>query len=129
MHTYSPHSYFSTSPSSQQQEVKELAARARAGKLKPEEYTGGSFCVSNLGMFAVDEFSAILNPPQGAILAVGRARDVVRLGDGGVPVSSTAMTATISADARVVNEFQAAEWLQAFTTELENPVQNKWVIR
>jgi pyruvate dehydrogenase E2 component (dihydrolipoamide acetyltransferase) len=79
-------------------EVRELAARARANKLKPEEFQGGSFSVSNLGMYGIDSFSAIINPPQACIMAVGGARRVARLVDG-APAAATQMTVTLSGEA------------------------------
>jgi pyruvate dehydrogenase E2 component (dihydrolipoamide acetyltransferase) len=78
--------------------VRELAARARANKLKPEEFQGGSFSVSNLGMYGIDSFSAIINPPQACIMAVGGARRVARLVDG-APAAATQMTVTLSGEA------------------------------
>jgi pyruvate dehydrogenase E2 component (dihydrolipoamide acetyltransferase) len=102
-------------------EVRDLAARARAGKLKPEEYQGGTFTVSNLGMFGVDELYAIVNPPQAGILGLGAAapRPVVR--DGAV-VAGTVMTCTLSADHRVLDGATGARFLAAFKTMVERPV-------
>ncbi len=102
-------------------EMADLAARARTGKLQPEEYNGGSFTISNLGMFGITSFSAVINPPQGAILAIGagEARAVVR---DGVLVAATMMTATMSCDHRVVDGAVGAEWLKAFKDVIENPV-------
>ena len=104
-------------------EVRELAKRAREGKLKPHEFTGGSFSVSNLGMFPVDSFSAILNPPQGAIMAVGRGRDALAIDptDATNLVSSPVLSATVSADARAASEADVARFLEAFKDVLENP--------
>lgn len=103
--------------------VKELATRARDGKLKPEEYQGGSFSVSNLGMFGIDEFTAVINPPQASILAVGRgAPRVLPPTDGkGKPRVATIVTATLSADRRVVDNALASQFLQAFRHYLANP--------
>lgn len=100
---------------------RDLATRAREGKLAPEEFTGGSFTISNLGMFGIREFAAVINPPQGAILAVGAGeqRPVVR--DGQLAVA-TVMTVTLSADHRVVDGAVGAEWLQAFKGYIEQPV-------
>ena len=100
---------------------RDLATRARDGKLAPEEFTGGSFTISNLGMYGVREFAAVINPPQGAILAVGAGeqRPVVR--DGQLAVA-TMMTVTLSADHRVVDGAVGAEWLQAFKGYVEAPV-------
>ena len=108
--------------------VRELAGRAREGKLKPHEYTGGCFSVSNLGMFAVDRFEAILNPPQGAIMAVGRGVDRARLGADGAVTSEATMTVTVSADARVVDEADVAAFLEAFREQIEAPEEKGWAL-
>jgi pyruvate dehydrogenase E2 component (dihydrolipoamide acetyltransferase) len=102
-------------------EMKELAGRARAGKLKPEEFQGGGFSISNLGMFGVREFAAIINPPQGAILAVGAGeqRPVVKAGALAV---ATVMSCTLSVDHRVVDGALGAEWLAAFKSIIEDPL-------
>ena len=102
-------------------EVKELAGRAREGKLMPEEYQGGGFSISNLGMFGIKEFSAIINPPQSAILAVGAGeqRPVVR--DGELTVA-TVMSCTMSCDHRVVDGALGAQWLAAFKGFIEDPL-------
>ncbi len=102
--------------------IRDLAARAREGKLKQHELEGGSFSVSNLGMYGTSEFSAILNPPQSGILAVGAAakRPVVEE-DGSLGVA-TVMTVTLSADHRVLDGALAAEWLAAFKTRIEQPM-------
>ena len=101
-------------------EMKELAARAREGKLMPEEYQGGSFSISNLGMFGVKSFDAVINPPQACILAVGaaEARPVVR--DGAI-VPATVMTCTLSVDHRVVDGAIGAELLRAIKRNIEYP--------
>jgi len=101
--------------------VADLAERARAGRLQQHELEGGAFSVSNLGMYGVDEFSAILNPPQAGILAVGAAkpRPVV---DNGELAVATVMTVTLSADHRVIDGAVAAEWMAAFVALIENPV-------
>ena len=115
-------------------EVRELALRAREGRLKPHEFTGGSFSVSNLGMFPVDSFSAILNPPQGAIMAVGRGRDALAIDptDATNLVSSPVLSATVSADARAASEADVARFLEAFKDVLENPEggegREKWAL-
>ena len=100
---------------------RDLAARARSGSLAPEEFTGGSFTISNLGMFGVREFAAVINPPQGAILAVGAGeqRSIVR--DGALAVA-TVMTVTLSCDHRAVDGAVGARWLQSFKSFIENPV-------
>jgi pyruvate dehydrogenase E2 component (dihydrolipoamide acetyltransferase) len=103
-------------------EMKDLAGRARAGKLKPEEFQGGGFSISNMGMFGVSEFSAIINPPQAAILAVaaGRKRPVVNK-DGELAVA-TVMTCTLSVDHRVVDGALGANWLRTFKQVIEDPL-------
>ena len=103
------------------QEAKDLAERARSRKLKPEEFQGGSFSISNLGMFGIRQFGSIINPPQGAILSVGagEARAVVR--DGQV-VSRTLMTVTLTCDHRVIDGAIGARWLAAFRALIEEPV-------
>jgi pyruvate dehydrogenase E2 component (dihydrolipoamide acetyltransferase) len=101
--------------------VAELAERARAGRLQQHELEGGSFSVSNLGMYGVDEFSAILNPPQSGILAVAAAKPQPVVEDGVLAVG-TVMTVTLSADHRVVDGAVAAEWMAAFVRRIENPV-------
>ncbi|HLB97363.1 MAG TPA: pyruvate dehydrogenase complex dihydrolipoamide acetyltransferase [Acetobacteraceae bacterium] len=102
-------------------EMKDLAARARTGKLKPEEFQGGGFSISNMGMYGVSEFAAIINPPQAAILAVaaGQQRPVVK--DGALAIA-TVMTCTLSVDHRVVDGALGAEWLAAFKTIVEDPL-------
>jgi len=103
-------------------EMKELAARAREKKLKPKEYQGGASAVSNLGMYGVREFSAIINPPHGTILAVGAARrQAVEKADGGVAFASM-LTATLSCDHRVVDGALGAELLAAIKALIETPV-------
>ena len=102
-------------------EMKELAAKARDGKLQPEEYQGGTFSISNLGMFGVKQFDAVINPPQGAILAVGAGeqRPVVR--DGALAVA-TVMSVTLSVDHRAVDGAVGAEFLAAFKKLIEDPM-------
>ena len=102
-------------------EITEMAARARAGKLRQEELEGGSFAVSNLGMFGTKEFSAILNPPQSGILAVGAASPRVIVEDGEIVIANV-MTVTLSADHRAVDGALAAQWLAAFVKRIENPL-------
>jgi pyruvate dehydrogenase E2 component (dihydrolipoamide acetyltransferase) len=101
--------------------VADLAERARAGKLKQHELEGGSFAVSNLGMYGITEFSAIINPPQSAILAVGLAREQAVVVDGKLEVG-TVMTVTLSADHRVLDGALAAHWLAAFVKRIEHPL-------
>jgi pyruvate dehydrogenase E2 component (dihydrolipoamide acetyltransferase) len=103
------------------QEAKDLAERARAGKLKLEEFQGGTFSISNLGMYGIREFAAVINPPQGGILAVGtgQQRPIVR--DGQLAVA-TVMTCTLSADHRVVDGAVGAQFLGAFRKLVEDPL-------
>ena len=99
----------------------DLAERARSGKLDPSEYSGGTFTISNLGMFGIREFAAVINPPQGAILAVGAGeqRPVVKNGELAI---ATIMSVTLSADHRIVDGALGARWMQAFKAAIENPV-------
>jgi len=101
--------------------VADLAGRAREGKLRQHELEGGSFAVSNLGMFGTPEFSAIINPPQSAILAVGAAKQQPVVDDGQLAVG-TVMTVTLSADHRVLDGALAAQWLAAFVKHVEHPL-------
>ena len=96
----------------------ELAARARAGTLTREEITGGTFTVSNLGMYGLDSFDAIINPPQVAILAVGALRERV-LARAGVPVVAPSLTLTLSADHRVIDGALAAQFVATLAENLE----------
>ena len=102
-------------------EMKDLAARAKSGKLKPEEFQGGGFSISNMGMFGVKDFSAIINPPQAGILAVsaGEQRPVVK---NGALAIATVMTCTLSVDHRVVDGALAAEFIAAFKKVVEDPL-------
>ena len=102
-------------------EVRELAARARARKLKPEEYTGASFSISNLGMFGIEEFTAVINPPEGAILAVGAMAPKPVAHDGQIVIRQT-MRVTMSCDHRVIDGAIGAQFLQTFKQILENPL-------
>jgi pyruvate dehydrogenase E2 component (dihydrolipoamide acetyltransferase) len=99
----------------------DLVARARDGKLAASEYTGGSFTISNLGMFGVREFAAVINPPHGGILAVGAGEQRPIVIDGNLAVA-TVMSVTLSADHRAVDGAVGAKWLQAFKGFVENPV-------
>ncbi|MDQ6963631.1 MAG: dihydrolipoamide acetyltransferase family protein [Mariprofundales bacterium] len=101
-------------------EVKALAARARAGELKPDEYSGGTFSISNLGMFGVKQFAAIINPPEGAILAVGGSEPRVVVEDGAMVVRNM-MTLTLSCDHRVVDGAVGAQFLAVLQQQLERP--------
>jgi pyruvate dehydrogenase E2 component (dihydrolipoamide acetyltransferase) len=102
-------------------EVRELATRARARKLKPEEYTGASFSISNLGMFGIEEFTAVINPPEGAILAVGAMAPKPVARDGQIVIRQT-MRVTMSCDHRVIDGAVGAQFLQTFKQILENPL-------
>lgn len=102
--------------------TKELIERARDGKLKQKEIEGGSFSISNLGMYGVRDFCAIINPPQSAILAVGAAEQRPVVTDDGALDVATVMTMTLSSDHRVIDGSLAAEFMQALKTRLENPV-------
>jgi pyruvate dehydrogenase E2 component (dihydrolipoamide acetyltransferase) len=101
--------------------IAELAGRARAGRLRQSELEGGSFSVTNLGMFGTTEFSAIINPPQSGILAVGAAKQQPVVVDGELQVA-TVMRCTLSADHRAIDGALAAKWLAAFTARIENPI-------
>ncbi|MEM8979387.1 MAG: pyruvate dehydrogenase complex dihydrolipoamide acetyltransferase [Pseudomonadota bacterium] len=103
-------------------EMKDLAGRARDRKLAPHEYQGGSFAISNLGMFGIDNFDAVINPPHGSILAVGagKKRPIVDA-DGALGVA-TVMSMTLSVDHRVIDGALGAQFLQAVVDNLENPV-------
>ena len=101
--------------------MKDLAARAKSGKLKPKEFQGVGFSISNMGMYGVSDFSAIINPPQGGILAVsaGLQKPVVK--DGALAIA-TVMTCTLSVDHRIVDGAAAAEWMQSFKQIVEDPL-------
>lgn len=100
--------------------ISDLASRSRDGKIRQDEIEGGSFAVTNLGMFGIEEFSAILNPPQSGILAVGAATQRPVIVDGEIRVANM-MTVTLSADHRAVDGALAAAWVQAFRRLIENP--------
>jgi pyruvate dehydrogenase E2 component (dihydrolipoamide acetyltransferase) len=102
-------------------EMKDLGARAKAGKLKPEEFQGGGFSISNMGMYGVSAFAAVINPPQAAILAVaaGQQRPVVK---NGALAIATVMTCTLSVDHRVVDGALGAEWMATFRDIIEDPM-------
>lgn len=103
-------------------EVKDIAARARENKLKPEELSGGTFTISNLGMFGVHNFSAIVNPPQACILAVSAAEKTVIPDEKGTGYKTgSIMNVTLSSDHRVVDGAVAAQWGQEFKKFIENP--------
>ena len=102
-------------------EMKDLAARARDRKLKPQEFQGGTFSISNLGMMGIKSFGSIINQPQGMILSIGAGepRPVVKEGELTV---ATMMSVTLSCDHRVVDGAIGAKWLQAFKRMIETPV-------
>jgi pyruvate dehydrogenase E2 component (dihydrolipoamide acetyltransferase) len=103
-------------------EVKTMAARAREGKVKPDDVDGSTFSTSNLGMYDVENFTAIINPPEAGILALGSAREVPVVENGAVKVGWR-MKATISVDHRVSDGAEAAQFMQALAGFLENPVR------
>ena len=100
--------------------MKLLAERARAKKLKPQEYEGGGFAISNLGMFGIRDFTAVINPPHAAILAVGAGEERVVVTDGKIATAQV-MTVTLSCDHRVVDGATGARFLQAFKLFVEDP--------
>ncbi len=102
-------------------EMKDLATRARDRKLKPEEFQGGTFSLSNLGMFGIDSFASIINPPQGMIMSVGAGEQRPVVKDGALAIA-TVMTVTLTCDHRVVDGATGAQWLQAFKTFVEDPM-------
>jgi pyruvate dehydrogenase E2 component (dihydrolipoamide acetyltransferase) len=102
-------------------EMKDLAARARDGKLMPEEFQGGTFSISNLGMFGVKDFSAVINPPQGAILAVGAGEQRPVVKDGALAIA-TVMSCTLSVDHRVVDGAIGAQFMATFKKLIEDPL-------
>jgi pyruvate dehydrogenase E2 component (dihydrolipoamide acetyltransferase) len=102
-------------------EVRDLAAKAKAKKLQPEEYTGATFSISNLGMMGIKEFTAIINPPQAGILAIGGANPTPVVRDGQIVVRNM-MSVTMSCDHRVIDGATGARFLQTFKQMLENPV-------
>ena len=103
------------------QTVRELAARAKEGKLQPQEFQGGTFTISNLGMFGINQFTAIINPPQACILAVGGTEKKVVAGPDGQPSVVNVMRVTMSCDHRVVDGAVGAQWLQHFKKFVESP--------
>jgi pyruvate dehydrogenase E2 component (dihydrolipoamide acetyltransferase) len=101
--------------------VKELAEKAKASKLKPEEFQGGTFTISNLGMFGIKQFVAVINPPQAAILAVGASEKKVLVDDSGAQSISSQLTVTLSCDHRVIDGAIGAQWLSSFKKYIEDP--------
>jgi pyruvate dehydrogenase E2 component (dihydrolipoamide acetyltransferase) len=106
-------------------EAKDLALRARERKLTPEEYTGGTFSVSNLGMFDIDEFTAIINPPEAGILAVGRIADQAVAHEGQLAIRKR-LRLTMSCDHRVIDGATGAQFLRTLVRMLENPLGMVW---
>jgi pyruvate dehydrogenase E2 component (dihydrolipoamide acetyltransferase) len=102
--------------------TRDLAERAKAGRLRQDELDGGSLSVTNLGMFGTEDFTAIINPPQAAILAVGAARQEPVVRDGALAVGAV-MRVTLSVDHRPVDGVVAARWMQAFVHLVEHPVR------
>lgn len=100
--------------------MKDMVARAQVRKLNPEEYTGGTFAVSNLGMFGITRFGSIINPPHGAIVSIGAGKERAVVRNGGVSVA-TMMTATLTCDHRVIDGAAGARWLQNFQSQIEQP--------
>jgi pyruvate dehydrogenase E2 component (dihydrolipoamide acetyltransferase) len=104
-------------------EAKELVGRAREGRMQADDMIGGTFTLSNLGMFGVEDFVAIINPPQAAILALGAVQRVPVVDEDSELVAGMRMKATISADHRVTDGAEAARFMQAFKAALEQPMR------
>jgi pyruvate dehydrogenase E2 component (dihydrolipoamide acetyltransferase) len=103
------------------EEMKDLAARARDRKLKPQEYMGGTFSISNLGMFGIKSFASIINPPEGMILSVGAGEKRAVVDETGAIVARTVMSVTLTCDHRVIGGAEGAKWLAAFKRYVETP--------
>jgi pyruvate dehydrogenase E2 component (dihydrolipoamide acetyltransferase) len=103
-------------------EIREMVGRARSGKVRPEDIEGSTFSISNLGMYGIENFSAIINPPEAGILAVSAVQDVPMVVDGELVVGSQ-MKATISADHRVTDGAEAAEFMRVLADYLEEPMR------
>jgi pyruvate dehydrogenase E2 component (dihydrolipoamide acetyltransferase) len=103
------------------EEMKDLAARARDRKLKPQEYMGGTFSISNLGMFGIRSFASIINPPEGMILSVGAGGKRAVVDDAGAVIVRTVMSVTLTCDHRVIGGAEGAKWLAAFRRYVETP--------
>jgi pyruvate dehydrogenase E2 component (dihydrolipoamide acetyltransferase) len=101
-------------------EMDSLSRRARAGQLQPDEYNGGTFTISNLGMYGITSFASIINPPHAAILSIGAARPTPVVVSGELRVATTA-TVTLTCDHRVVDGALGANWLNAFRRVVEAP--------
>jgi pyruvate dehydrogenase E2 component (dihydrolipoamide acetyltransferase) len=106
-------------------EARDLAGRARERRLRPEEYTGGTFSVSNLGMFEIDQFTAVINPPEAGILAVGSIVEKPTVVDGAI-VPRRRMRVTMSCDHRVIDGATGAAFLRTLKQMLENPLALVW---
>ena len=102
-------------------EMKDLATRARERKLKPQEYMGGTFSISNLGMFGIKSFASIINPPEGMIMSVGAGEKRAVVGEDGSIKAATVMSVTLTCDHRVIGGAEGAKWLQAFKRFVETP--------
>lgn len=100
--------------------MRDFVARANAGRLKPDEYTGGTFAISNLGMFGITRFASIINPPHGAILSIGAAQERVVSQEGRIAVNKM-ISAVLTCDHRVIDGATGARWLQAFREQVERP--------
>ena len=98
-----------------------VAARAKAGKLKLEEFQGGTFSISNLGMYGIKDFNAVINPPHGVILAVGAGEQRAIVKNGALAIA-TVMSCTLSCDHRVVDGAVGAQWIAAFKKLIEDPL-------
>jgi pyruvate dehydrogenase E2 component (dihydrolipoamide acetyltransferase) len=103
------------------EEMKDLAARARDRKLKPQEYMGGTFSISNLGMFGIRSFASIINPPEGMILSVGAGEKRAVVDEAGAIIARTVMSVTLTCDHRVIGGAEGAKWLAAFKRYVETP--------
>jgi pyruvate dehydrogenase E2 component (dihydrolipoamide acetyltransferase) len=103
-------------------QVKTFAEQANGGRLQQKDLEGGSITISNLGMYGIEEFTAIINPPQSAILAVGTARPAVQVADG-KPVVVTAANLVLSVDHRAIDGALAAKWMAALVESLEAPLR------
>ncbi len=102
--------------------MKDLAARAKTRRLAPHEYQGGAFCISNLGMYGIDNFDAVINPPHGSILAVGAGSKKPAIMEDGSLGVAIIMSVTLSCDHRVIDGALGAEFLQAIKDNLESPL-------
>ena len=102
-------------------EMKDLAKRARERKLAPQEYMGGTFSISNLGMFGIKSFASIINPPEGMIMSVGAGEKRPVVGSDGQLTAANIMTVTLTCDHRVIGGAEGAKWLQAFKKYVEAP--------